>query len=98
MHEYGYQLGPGSVLLDWCDGHSPHSTILRPGDSFYIRPFVSHSFRLTANAETGAHLLLLRVAGRVAGDTLLEASTLGTGSVHRIAEENKCWYEAKAAL
>jgi hypothetical protein len=98
LHEYGYQLGPSAILLDWCEGHSSHSTILRPGDSFYIRPFVSHSFRLTANAETGAHLLLLRVAGRVAGDTLLEASTLGTGSVHRIAEENKCWYEAKAAL
>jgi len=98
LHEYGYQLGPGPVLLDWFDGHSPHSAILRPGDSFYVRPFVSHSFRLVANAKTGAaHLVLLRVAGRVAGDTLLEASMLGTGSVHRIAEENKCWYEAKAA-
>jgi transcriptional regulator with XRE-family HTH domain len=98
LHEYGYQLGPNSILLDWCDGNSSHSAILRPGDSFYIRPFVSHSFRLTENTEMGAaHLLILRVASRVAGDTLLEASILGTESMHRIAGDNKCWYDVKGA-
>jgi transcriptional regulator with XRE-family HTH domain len=95
LHEYGYHLGSNCLRIDWINDDSPHNAVLGPGDSFYIQPFVPHSFRLTDGAKgSGARLLLLRVGGKISGDTLLEASILGTDAMHRVADENKCWYDA----
>jgi transcriptional regulator with XRE-family HTH domain len=94
LHEYGYHIGSTSVLLEWRTAGMRHCTVLRPDDSFYIKPFVPHNFTLPEEAEdSDARLLLLRVGGKIEGDTLLEASVLGTDCMQRIASETRRWYD-----
>ena len=94
LHQYGYNLGTVSIVLDWsCDG-SDHRETIEPGDSFYMKPFVAHSMRLahSASKSDDARLLLLRVGGKVAGDAAWEASRLGASGLRRLMNDTSCWY------
>ncbi|MDR3637963.1 MAG: hypothetical protein P4L84_29425 [Isosphaeraceae bacterium] len=95
LHEYGYNHGPAPVTLGWeCDG-SAHRTVLEPEDSFYIKPHVPHWFTAPARSDPDAapRVLLLRVGGKIAGDTALEASIIGRDAISRVAFETTCWYD-----
>jgi uncharacterized RmlC-like cupin family protein len=98
LHQYGYHIGSGAVNMHWQHGHATHSTTLHPGDSFYVEPFVPHSFQLAPGAPAGdARMLILRVGGKVVGDTRLEASIIGRESLRRVVAETNRWYNVEGS-
>jgi len=89
LHQYGYNVGGSSIQLNWkFNGKDFHETI-NPGDTFYIKPFVPHNYRRTGK------LVVLRVAGKVVGESQRELSFLGKNSVERAITETIQWYDPK---
>lgn len=94
FYEYGYNHGREPLALQWRFRGVPYETVIEPDDSFLVQPFVSHSFACRAGGRDGARVLLLRVAGKVAGDARQEASTIGAAGLRRIARDTTRWYPA----
>jgi len=42
-------------------------------------------------------MLILRVGGKIVGDTLLEASIVGKESLSRVVAETMCWYSEEGS-
>ena len=89
LHQYGYNVGEGDFKLNWKYNDEFHSEVIKPGDSFYIKPFIPHNFR-----EKGK-VLILRVGGKVAGDPQRELSFIGKENVNRAISENIQWFDPK---
>jgi len=89
LHQYGYNVGNSEFKLSWKINDSIHSEIIRPNDSFYIKPFVLHSFRGKGKA------LILRIGGKVSGDPQRELSIIGKKNTHRAINETIQWFDAK---
>ena len=89
LHQYGYNVGNSEFKLSWKINDSVHSEIIRPNDSFYIKPFVSHSFRGKGKA------LILRIGGKVSGDPQRELSIIGKKNTHRAINETMQWFNTK---
>ncbi len=86
-HQYVYNVGNSSVLLNWkLDGKS-YQEVINPGDSAYVKPFVKHNFRREGK------LLVLRIGGKIAGDSQRELSFLGKANVHRVISESTQWFD-----
>ncbi len=96
LYEYGYNHGQEPVALAWTSDGTPYETLLEPGDSFLVKPFVPHSFVRRAAGRDGARMLLLRVGGKVTGDARLEASMIGAEGLRRLARDTARWYPAQA--
>jgi methylphosphonate synthase len=94
LHQYCYVLDSEPVRLTWTHDERTHSEELRPGDSFYLKPFVPHSF--TSRGRPG-RVLALRIGGKVAGDAWLEAAAIGGPSLRRLAYDTAQWYEEAGA-
>ena len=62
---------------------------INPGDSIYVKPFVPHNFR--GNGK----LMVLRIAGRIAGDAQRELSTLDKNDAQRAILETSMWFDPK---
>ena len=77
------------IKINWKINNKGYSEIIRPGDSFYMKPFVPHNFRGKGK------LLVLRIGGRVVGDPQREISLLGKENLQRAVNETMQWYDPK---
>ena len=86
LHQYGYNLGDHDVTLLWSLNGVAHHDVLRPGDSFYMKPFVKHAFRGVGQ------VLSLRIGGRLAGQAQRELSNLSAEHLSRVMSETEQWF------
>jgi len=89
LHQYGYNVGDSDIRINWQANDKEHSEIIRPGDSFYIKPFVSHGYSGIGK------LLILRIGGNMAGDSQIELSLIGKQSAERAINETMPWFNAQ---
>ncbi|MBA30894.1 MAG: hypothetical protein CL905_03470 [Dehalococcoidia bacterium] len=89
LHQYIYNVSEENISLNWLYGNKQYCEIIRPGDSVYIKPFVSHNFR--GNGK----LLVLRLGGKVVGDSQRELSVIGKENVKRAVDESMQWFDPK---
>ena len=87
LHQYIYNVGESTVNLNWKINDKSNLEELRPGDSAYIKPNVPHNFR------NKGKLMVLRIAGRVAGDAQRELSSLDKNDAHRAISEVSMWFD-----
>ena len=87
LHQYIYNVGENTVHLNWKINNKSHTEELKPGDSAYIKPNVPHNFR------SKGKLMVLRIAGRVAGDAQRELSSLDKNDAHRAISEVSMWFD-----
>ena len=89
LHQYIYNIGETSVSFSWkFNGTLYHETI-NPGDSVYLKPFISHNFRQEGK------LLILRIGGRITGDAQREFSNLNKHDAQRAIQETQMWFDPK---
>ncbi len=89
LHQYVYNVSEENISLNWFFDNKLYSDIIRPGDSVYIKPFVSHNFRGKGK------LLVLRLGGKVVGDSQRELSIIGKENVKRAIDESMQWFDPK---
>ena len=89
LHQYVYNIGNTNVVLNWSYNNKQLSQIIHPGDSVYIKPFLQHNFR-----EIGK-LLILRLGGKITGDSQRELSFIGKRNVKRAINESLQWFNPK---
>ena len=82
-HQYIYNIGETQCSLKI--GNSIYEN-LEPGDSLYIKPNLKHKF-----IKKGK-LLVLRIGGRISGDTLYQLSMISDEKLKRIVDDNKPWF------
>jgi len=87
LHQYIYNVGDENVQLNWQIKNSVNHDQLKPGDSAYIKPNVIHNFR------GGGRLMVLRIAGRIAGDAQRELSHLEQHDANRVISETSMWFD-----
>ena len=87
LHQYIYNVGESTVHLNWKINNESHLEELKPGDSAYIKPNVPHNFR------SNGKLMVLRIAGRIAGDAQRELSSLDKNDAHRAISEVSMWFD-----
>ena len=87
LHQYIYNVGESTVHLNWKINDKSHTEELKPGDSVYIKPNVPHNFR------NKGKLMVLRIAGRIAGDAQRELSSLDKNDAHRAISEVSMWFD-----
>lgn len=90
LHQYGYNLSDNPVVLEWDNNGTKGSKKIDPGDSFYIKPFIQHRY-----LGEGGKLLILRIGGRIVGESQRELSNLGQEGALRALGENKMWFNSE---
>ena len=63
--------------------------VIKPGDSFYLKPFVAHNFRGQGK------LLVLRISGKITGEPQRELSLIGQKNTTRVINESLQWFDVK---
>ena len=89
LHQYGYNIGETDVSISYESDDGLKTDIIKPGDSFYLKPFVEHNFRGKAK------LLVLRISGRITGEPQRELSLMGKKKISRIVNESIQWFDSK---
>ena len=89
LHQYVYNVSEENIFLNWSFNEKLYSEKIHPGDSVYIKPFVSHNFR--GNGK----LLVLRLGGKIVGDSQRELSIIGKENVKRAVDESMQWFDPK---
>ena len=87
LHQYIYNVGNENVQLNWLINNSVKHDELKPGDSAYVKPNIPHNFR------GGGKLMVLRIAGRIAGDAQRELSGLEQKDANRAISETSMWFD-----
>ena len=87
LHQYIYNVGESTIRLNWKINNKSNLEELKPGDSVYIKPNVLHNFR------NKGKLMVLRIAGRIAGDAQRELSSLDKNDAHRAISEVSMWFD-----
>jgi len=87
LHQYIYNVGNENVHLNWLINNSVKHDELKPGDSAYLKPNILHNFR------GGGKLMVLRIAGRIAGDAQRELSCLEKKDANRAISETSMWFD-----
>ena len=88
LHQYVYNLGTTSLTINWKTTDKKFNKKIQPGDSLYIKPFVSHNFSGIGK------LLILRVGGKVAGESQRELSIIGKKNAERAIFETMQWFDS----
>jgi len=88
LHQYVYNLGETSIRINWIVGGKQLNEIIEPGDSLYIKPFIPHNFR------GDGKLLVLRVGGKIAGESQRELSIVGKSDAKRAISETLQWFDS----
>jgi len=89
LHQYLYNIGDSTVTLNWeISGKNYHEKI-NSNDSAYIKPFVKHNFR------GKGELLILRIGGKIVGDSQRELSIVGKQNAKRAIAETMQWFDPK---
>ena len=89
LHQYVYNIGNNSISLSWEINNQTYTESINPGDSLYLKPFIKHNFR--GNGK----ILILRIGGKVAGDSQRELSIVGKKNTERAISENIQWFDPK---
>jgi methylphosphonate synthase len=63
-----------------------YNEIINPGDSLYLKPFIKHNLRGNGT------LLILRIGGKIAGDSQRELSIVGKKNTVRAISETMQWF------
>ena len=87
LHQYVYNISMDDITLNWSFNDKQYSEVIHPGDSVYIKPFVHHNFRGSGK------LLVLRLGGKIVGDSQRELSVIGKENVKRAINESMQWFE-----
>lgn len=87
LHQYVYNIGQKSVVIHWQLNNKILEQKIEPNDSIYIKPFIKHNFRGTGN------LLILRVGGKIPGDSQRELSIVGKNNAQRAISETMLWFD-----
>jgi len=89
LHQYVYNIGDSNVILNWSYDNKQFQEILHPNDSAYMKPFLQHNFRGFGK------LLVLRLGGKITGDSQRELSFVGKRNVKRAINESLQWFDPK---
>lgn len=89
LHQYVYNIENTDVILNWSYNNKQFKEIIHSGDSAYLKPFLQHNFRGSGK------LLVLRLGGKIAGDSQRELSFVGKRSVKRAINESLQWFDPK---
>lgn len=88
-HQYVYNVGQTPITLTWEFDGVQHTKKLNPDDSAYVKPFVKHNFR------GHGKLLILRIGGKISGDSQRELSFVGKENAKRAIAETMQWFDPK---
>lgn len=88
-HQYVYNVGQTPVILNWEFDGIQYYKKLNPDDSAYVKPFVRHNFRGQGK------LLILRIGGKISGDSQRELSFVGKENAKRAIAETMQWFDPK---
>jgi mannose-6-phosphate isomerase-like protein (cupin superfamily) len=89
LHQYAYNISNNTITINWAlDGQS-FSEKIHPNDSLYIKPFIEHNFRGEGK------LLVLRIGGKIVGDSQRELSFVGKENTKRAISETMQWFNPK---
>ena len=89
LHQYIYNVSDDYIELNWKTKNTMKHDVIKPGDSAYIKPNIPHNFRGKGK------LMILRIAGRIAGDPQRELSYLNEHDVDRAISETTMWFDPK---
>jgi len=89
LHQYVYNIGDNIITVNWVLDGQIFSEEIYPNDSLYIKPFVEHNFRGEGK------LLVLRIGGKIAGDSQRELSFIGKENTERAISETMQWFNPK---
>ena len=87
LHQFIYNVGENELLLNWEFNDKKYTKLIQPGDSIYIKPFIKHNFR--GNGK----LVVLRIGGRIPGDSQRELSLIGRRNTKRAINETMQWFD-----
>ena len=87
LHQYVYNIGDSSISVNWKYGEKNYSEVINPNDSIYVKPFIKHNFR------GDGKLLILRIGGKIAGDSQRELSIVGKKNAQRAISETMQWFD-----
>ncbi|ABX12053.1 methylphosphonate synthase [Nitrosopumilus maritimus] len=91
LHQYVYNIGDSALTINWNYENKTYQKSLNPGDSAYIKPFVPHNFR--GNGK----ILILRIGGKISGDSQRELSFVGRENTQRAISETMQWFDPKGS-
>jgi methylphosphonate synthase len=89
LHQYVYNIGNNTITINWVCDDKIFSEKIYPNDSLYIKPFVEHNFRGEGK------LLVLRIGGKIAGESQRELSFVGKENTKRAISETMQWFNPK---
>ena len=89
LHQYGYNIGNTDVSISYESHDGLKTDMIKPGDSFYLKPFVEHNFRGKGK------LLVLRISGKITGEPQRELSLMGKKNTARAINDSLQWFDAK---
>ena len=89
LHQYGYNIGDTEISIHYESNDGLKNDVIKPGDSFYMKPFVAHNFRGKGK------LLVLRISGKIAGEPQRELSLIGKKNIQRVINESTQWFDVK---
>ena len=89
LHQYGYNIGDTDVSISYESEDGLKDDMIKPGDSFYIKPFVAHNFRGKGK------VLILRISGKITGEPQRELSLIGKKNMVRVINESTQWFNVK---
>jgi methylphosphonate synthase len=89
LHQYVYNISNNIITINWMLDSQFFSEKIHPNDSLYIKPFVEHNFRGEGK------LLVLRIGGKIAGDSQRELSFVGKENTKRAISETIQWFNPK---
>tara|TARA_B100001765_G_scaffold143094_1_gene90883 strand:- start:2793 stop:4154 length:1362 start_codon:yes stop_codon:yes gene_type:complete len=89
LHQYVYNIGKNPISLTWKLNDKIFTKLINPNDSLYLKPFIKHNFR--GNGK----LLILRIGGKIPGDSQRELSIVGKKNTERAISETMLWFDSK---
>ena len=89
LHQYVYNIGNNAITINWVLDGQIFSEKIHPNDSLCIKPFVEHNFRGEGK------LLVLRIGGKIVGDSQRELSFVGKENTKRAISETMQWFNPK---
>ncbi|MEX0861700.1 hypothetical protein [Nitrosopumilus sp.] len=89
LHQYIYNIGDTPVKLTWEFDGKQLSKNINSGDSVYVKPFVRHNFRGKGK------ILILRIGGKIVGDSQRELSFVGRENAKRAIAETMQWFDSE---
>ena len=88
LHQFVYNVGNTELFLNWEFDGKKYTESIKPGDSAYIKPFIRHNFSGNGN------LVVLRIGGKIPGDSQRELSMLGDKNLSRAITETALWFNS----